>query len=114
MASYVWKHPDDHLNVDSISWIYFPNCWDTNDCLKRIWNASVLEGSKFEEYLCSHQIHPSRDLKSIITGESMISEYSTISSIDLDISSSDNPNSLLLATEWTMMIATWVKKGVFR
>jgi len=48
-------------------------------------------------------------------GELMISKYSTDSVIDLDtVSSVDNSNALLQATEWTMMIATWVKKGVFR
>ncbi len=45
----------------------------------------------------------------------MISKYSTVSSNDLDtLPSNHSSNALLQATEWTMMIATWVKKGVFR
>jgi hypothetical protein len=46
----------------------------------------------------------------------MISKYSTVPVIDLDPLPvvEDNCNALLQATEWTMMIATWVNKGVFR
>ena len=77
MAGYVWNHHVNHPNVDYSSWILFTNCWNSNDCLKRIWIASVLQSPESEEYLCSHQIHPSRDLKSIITGESMISDDDT-------------------------------------
>jgi|TARA_B100000405_G_scaffold286500_1_gene233876 hypothetical protein len=46
----------------------------------------------------------------------MISKYSTVPVIDLDPLpvGEDNCNALLQATEWTMMIATWVNKGVFR
>lgn len=45
----------------------------------------------------------------------MISEHQNKPSIDLDITShgTGNTNVLLEATEWTMMIAIWLNKGVF-
>jgi len=53
--------------------------------------------------------------ESDVIGELMISKYSTVSSNDLDtLPSNHSSNALLQATEWTMMIATWVNKGVFR
>ncbi len=42
----------------------------------------------------------------------MISKHSHIDLKDLKITRPPS-NSLLEATEWTMMIAVWVKKGVF-
>ncbi|DAC22914.1 MAG TPA: hypothetical protein D7H94_04660 [Candidatus Poseidoniales archaeon] len=67
MAGYVWKHNDGHPNVDSLSRILFSDCWIPDDCLKRIWSASVLQSSEPEEYLSSHQVYPARDLNRMLS-----------------------------------------------
>ncbi|DAC24270.1 MAG TPA: hypothetical protein D7H85_06905 [Candidatus Poseidoniales archaeon] len=67
MAGYVWKHNDGHPNVDSPSRILFSDCWNPDDCLERIWSTSILQSSKLEEYLGSHQVYSARDLNRMLS-----------------------------------------------